>query len=148
MTTAYVVPAVRSRTHVAADLTELVVVRDTLADALATCRWSEEDVFRVLICADEAMANALTHGSGAARAVEVRFRVDSDRVTLGIGQRCRSFVSLSPAPAPPADSSEHGRGLILMRALADSFRVWSRPGTTLVVLAFHQGSHRTQGEVQ
>ena len=147
MATVCAVPAVRLRTRVAADLAELVAVRDALAEALDTCGWSEEDVFRVLICADEAMANALTHGSDD-RGIDVRFRVDTEHVIVGIGHGCRSAVPIPTALALPLESSEHGRGLILMRALADGFRVRSRPEATLVALVFHSDSRAIEGDVQ
>lgn len=136
MATVTTLNEVRFAAGVAADLTELAEVRDALADALRTCRWSVEDAFRVLICADEAMANALSHGSAQAGTIDVRFRVDQGAVKLVIGDHCTEEASIPSPLAIPDDTSEHGRGVILMRALADAFRMMRRPTGTLVALRF------------
>lgn len=128
---------VRFAATVAADLTELVSVRDALADALETCGWSEEDAFRVLLCADEAIANACEHGGCGL--IDVRFDVDEVAASFTVDDR-RGYSLPIPTPATlPAESSEHGRGLILMRALADTFRVSSRSLGTRVALSFCAG---------
>ncbi len=123
---------------VSADLTELVVVRDRLAEALTRCGWSEVDAFRVLLCADEVMANAFAHGGGDAATINIRFRVSSDETTIVTIDNHRTW------PVPPAhtvcpdESSEHGRGLILMRALADVLRVTTSSLGTSVALVLRQ----------
>jgi anti-sigma regulatory factor (Ser/Thr protein kinase) len=127
---------VRFAGDVVADLAEMVTVRDALADALQECGWGEEDAFRVLICADEAMANALSHGSDPAGAIDIRFRVSPGAVSFVTGDHSTGGTQIPPAPALPADTCEHGRGLILMRALADAFRISRRPGGTMVALGF------------
>lgn len=119
---------------VAADLTELVSVRDALVGALETCGWSEEDAFRVLLCADEAIANACTHGGCGD--IDVRFDVDHGAASFTVDDRRGYSVPVVTPPAPPHESSEHGRGLILMRALADTFRVSSQSLGTRVALSF------------
>ena len=101
-------------------LDALVTVRDALTEALHTARWTEEDAFRVLICADEAMANALTHGRSDDGPIDVRFRVSADQARV----------------STPDTSAEHGRGVILMRALADRLRVRPSLAGTSVGLAF------------
>ena len=127
---------VRFAADVAADLTELAAVRDALTDALDECGWSQEDAFRVLICADEAMANALGHGSDPAGTIDVRFRVSATAAALVIGDHCTRLIELPQRDALPDDTCEHGRGVILMRALADAFRMQRRPAGTLVALTF------------
>jgi anti-sigma regulatory factor (Ser/Thr protein kinase) len=128
--------AVRFAADVPADLSEMAAARDALAEALADCGWSAEDTFRVLICADEAMANALVHGSGPTGVVGVRFRVDANAAALAIGDEHGAGETISVTPELPDMSEEHGRGLILMRALADAFRVHRHPGGTTVGLVF------------
>lgn len=127
---------VRYDAHVAAALTDLAVARDALADALDECSWGQEDTFRVLICADEAMANALDHGSTSTGAIGITFRVDPDAVTIVVADHCSDAAMIPTSAAFPIDTSEHGRGLILMRALADRFRMWHRPTGTMVALGF------------
>lgn len=136
MVTAVTSHRVRYDTRVAADLTDMVVARDALADALDECSWSPEDAFRVLICADEAMANALDHGSRSVDAIEIAFRVDPATAAVVITDNGPDTPAAPPSPAVPADSCEHGRGLLLMRALSDRFRIWRRPTGTMVALDF------------
>lgn len=126
----------RHRATVAADLTALLDVRDALASALCECGWSDEDSFRVLIGADEAFANALSHGSGEAATVRIAFRVTSATTTVVVADANRDGVPAPAVPVIPPESSEHGRGLILMRALADRMLVRGGAGGTTVALAF------------
>lgn len=127
---------VRFAAHVPADLTELATVRDTLGDALEECGWSQEDAFRVLICADEAMANALSHGSASAGMIDIKFRVGATAAAVVIGDHHTDVIALPHTDALPDETSEHGRGLILMRALADAFRIQRRNAGTMVALGF------------
>lgn len=112
-------------------LAALATVRDALARALAATGWGEEDAFRVLLCADEALANALTHGDIADGAIDVRFAVTPRNARLAV--RDRHPVNALPASTVmPSVKDEHGRGLILMRALADRIRLRAtRAGTSL-----------------
>lgn len=126
---------VRFAADIAADLTDMAVARDALADALHDCAWNEEDAFRVLICADEAMANAVSHGSTPTDTIGVRFRVGPAAASVVIEDQCAGVAHI-PSPTVPADTSEHGRGLMLMQVLADAFRIQRRPAGTRVALAF------------
>lgn len=129
-------PALRHSVTVTAELGELLDVRDALASALRRCGWSQEDAFRVLISTDEAFANALSHGSDGAGTIRVAFRVTSSGATVVVADRNRAGVETPALPEVPPDSSEHGRGLILMRALADRMLVRGGPRGTAVALAF------------
>lgn len=127
---------VRFAAQVPAELSALAGARDALAGALHECEWSQEDAFRVLICADEAMANALSHGSGPAGTIAVRFRVGATAAALAIGDECTDQVHIPQDAAVPDDTSEHGRGVILIRALADAFRIQRSRAGTMVALVF------------
>jgi len=133
---------IRRSAQVAAARAELELIRDELAAALRQDGWDDEESFRVLVCADEAMANALSHGSGTGGRIDVRFAVSERRALVIVGDARGTASELRMPAGPPPDSSEHGRGLILMHALADRFRVWRRPAGTLVALAVFSDSHR------
>ena len=128
-------PAFRT-SCVSARRSALVRVRDELAEALGDRSWTEEDTFRVLVCADEAMANALTHGSVGGGEITIRFSVTEARAVLLVADGDTTVAAIRTPAAPPDESSEHGRGLILMHALADTFRVHRRAAGTIVALAF------------
>jgi serine/threonine-protein kinase RsbW len=113
------------------------VARDLLADALENHGWTEEQAFRVLVCASEALANAVNHGSDRDDAVQVRCTVSATRATMVIAD-----TGGPSAPMPnvvPDEVSEHGRGLLLMRALADTLRIRRLRTGTLMALAFRAG---------
>ena len=130
------VESVRWVATLAADLRELVEVRDALAAALDACGWGPEDAFRVLICADEAIANALTHGSHETGTIGAGFRVTPTAATILVSDPNRAAAVVPETATTPAESSEHGRGLILMRALADRMRLRCGPAGTALTLRF------------
>ncbi len=136
MTTLTQAPSVRWGSELAADLRDLLEVRDALAAALTSCGWSEEDAFRVLVCADEAVANALTHGSHGRGTIAAGFRVTPICATVVVADRNLAAGEVPESVPPPSESSEHGRGLILMRALADRLRMCRRPSGTTLALRF------------
>ena len=128
--------AIRWSGQVAATLPELAALRGRLASALERCGWDEADIFRVLVCANEAAANAMTHGSRAGGAIGAAFKVGPSGATVLIVDDCASGEPIPDAPSTPAEVSEHGRGLILMRVLSDRMHIWRRPGQTSVALKF------------
>jgi anti-sigma regulatory factor (Ser/Thr protein kinase) len=82
------------------------------------------------------MANAVSHGSAPAGTIDIRFRVSTAAVALVIADHCTGLIDIPQSDALPDDTCEQGRGMILMRALADAFRMWRRTDGTMVALAF------------
>jgi serine/threonine-protein kinase RsbW len=137
MTAVAVAAPTRFARSLPAALDALVTVRDTLTAALAGRGWSTPEAFRVLVCADEAVANAATHGAGMAGTVHVTFEVDDDHASLTVRDR-RPCPTLPKVPAVPRTSSEHGRGLILMHALADELAIEPGPDGTSVAVTVNR----------
>jgi anti-sigma regulatory factor (Ser/Thr protein kinase) len=128
---------VRRTLRIPADLAELAPVRHLLADALERRGWSDDDAWRVLLAVQEALVNAVEHGSTAGDVVEVRISVRRDRahVRLRDGGRPGASSPSGPAVAPPAGQA-HGRGRLIMQALADAVDSRASGSGTRVGLAF------------
>jgi serine/threonine-protein kinase RsbW len=92
------------------------IVRAAMADlgVTPTC------VHDVEVALSEACTNVLQHAD-ASDQYEVRLQVDDDRCQLrvvDVGER-PGHLRLDTPIDPPAGEIEHGRGLLLMRALVD-----------------------------
>lgn len=111
--------------------------RAVARDALRRAGWEEDDIEYVVLAFSEALTNAIDHGSspGAAVAVEIVATSVSARIRVCDRGR-RASECPTGVPAPPPASSEHGRGLMIMRALADRFEIVRRGRGTEVRLGF------------
>ncbi|MER5884885.1 SpoIIE family protein phosphatase [Streptomyces sp. NPDC001941] len=111
-----------------ADSAQLAPVRKLLRSWLAQCEVSTLTVQNVLVAAGEACANAVEHGHRHNPGEAVRLRaealVDALRLTIADSGRWKD-----PVPEPDA---HRGRGLGLMRALAQHVTITPGPlGTTV-----------------
>jgi serine/threonine-protein kinase RsbW len=123
--------------RVRAELAALRDLRCTLAEALTREGWAGDAARRVLIASTEAMANALEHGSAPGARIDVAFTVSEGAVSVRVLDEGRpgDQASLAEAGAPPVTST-HGRGRLLMRAMADELQVRRLGGGTEVLLGF------------
>jgi len=124
--------------RVPADLEALAAVRNRLAAALTAERWSDDAAIRVMTASTEALANAVEHGSGPGARVEMAFRVTRRAAAVRVTDAGRPGcpAELDDEPEAPPEASTHGRGRLLMRALADEVRVRHRGLGTEVRLGF------------
>lgn len=111
--------------------------REFVRAALERQGWGGEPIEAVALAVSEALTNAVEHGSrpGAPVAVEVRASETRARIRIADGGRPGSTTP-SPLRAAPPPSSDHGRGLIIMGALADALEVRRAGRGTEVVLTF------------
>ncbi|MER5882935.1 ATP-binding protein [Streptomyces sp. NPDC001941] len=118
-----------------ADLTAVPEVRRALRELLR--HWGHTDAAHVAeLLTSELVTNALVHtDSGAvvtATVVPARLRVE-----------VRDFVAALPRPyVPIADDGTHGRGLVLVQALADSWGVRAQGMGKVVWFELEGGSAR------
>lgn len=123
--------------RVPAELSSLARVRSTLEGALERSSWPEGDASRVMLAAGEAVCNAIEHGSVPTGTVTVSIHSGEDGVTLVVtdeGDPGRPPRLNLGAEAPPS-SSIRGRGIMIMRELADEIAL-ERHGTGTRVAMF------------
>ena len=124
--------------HVPANLESLAFVRSATACILQRGGWPSADSGRILLACGEAVNNAIEHGSPAGGHVRVelvvtmrcaRVRVTDD----GVG----APTPVCPVGPPPVTSSR-GRGLLIMRTLADDLAIRRSGAGTAVSMRFER----------
>ncbi len=103
-------------------------VRRLLRCALSTLRVDGQAGADLEIALTEACANVVKHADGA-EGFEVRLDVGEDHCSIDVVDDGTGFeLDTAQSPSPDA-TSEHGRGLFLIRALAENVRMQSSPRT-------------------
>ncbi len=120
-----------------ADMASIPVVRVAVQEALRERGWSDDSLRRITLVTNEAVANAVEHGSLPGELVEVVYLVDIDEATIrildsGAGKRWRPPV----APSEPPAHATRGRGLSIIAALADKVEFRSTGSGTELRLDF------------
>ncbi len=130
-------PATTVRLVLPASAASLEPARATVRRALRAGGWRPEAVEPVVLAVSEALGNAVQHGSEPGARIVLAMSVTGRRARVRVIDHGRSGA-LCPEvpPAPPAPSSEHGRGLIIMAAIARSVSVRRRVRGTEGRLAF------------
>jgi serine/threonine-protein kinase RsbW len=105
--------------------------------ALTRAGWSGAPRADVMLAVDEAVQNAVEHGSQPEAPVEARIEVGPRRARVVIADRGRPGRDTPRGePTAPAVSAVRGRGRVIMAALADRVTWRSRDGGTEVELIF------------
>jgi serine/threonine-protein kinase RsbW len=107
------------------DVDSVPAVRRLLRCALTMLHVDRESGADLEIALTEACANAVSHASGA-ESFEVRLDVGEDRCAIDVVDNGAGFDP-DAAGASPAAHSERGRGLYLIKALAENVRMHSAP---------------------
>ena len=102
--------------------------------------FGEEDRHAVVLALSEAMSNALEHGSGPTRSIEVGCALGVDGIRIVVedfgapsGEGLKKAIESTVAPS---DDSVRGRGLYLIRTLMDEVDVKRKPGGGVAVSMF------------
>ncbi|MFC3990266.1 ATP-binding protein [Actinoplanes siamensis] len=114
------------RLNLPREVDSVPAVRRLLRCALTTLEVDREAGADLEIALSEACANVVKHAAGA-EGFEVRLDVGEDHCSIDVVDNGSGF-DLEAGPTPTA-SSEHGRGLLLIRALAENVRMQSSPRT-------------------
>jgi len=107
------------------------VLRETLTAYLTANRIDDAASRMIVLCADEALINAVAHAAGSPVGVFADLR--DDHFTLEVSDGGPGFdPSQIDTDAEPDLMGEHGRGLFLIHNLMDEFEILSDDrGTTL-----------------
>jgi anti-sigma regulatory factor (Ser/Thr protein kinase) len=133
--------AFASALRLPADFGVLAFVRGAVSCILERGGWPLEELPRVILATSEGVTNAIEHGSPAGAPVLIEVRIDEDGADLRIVDQGRPGV---PVPVlcdtPPPASCPRGRGLIIMRTLADDFHVGGHGTGTEVCMRFDRAA--------
>ena len=114
--------AVHSALRVPADLQAVAFVRSAIACVLEREDWPAESAGRVLLASNEALTNAIEHGSPDGGLVEVELVVTYERADIRIVDEGVPGAAIPRLPSdPPPITAERGRGLIIISRLSDDF---------------------------
>ena len=128
------ITVLRHRAHLSA----LAPARAALAAARERGGWDGEDGARVMLVASEALSNAIEHGSVPGARVELAVSVTPEGVDLVVRDAGRPGRRGWAPPGPPAPDSLRGRGLLIMRALADRLDLRAGEAGTELRLGFRR----------
>jgi serine/threonine-protein kinase RsbW len=138
---------VRSDLRVPADMHVVAFVRSAIACVLDREDWPAESAGRVLLASNEALANAIEHGSPAGGLVDVELSVTRDRADVRIVDQ---GVPGAPTPrlpsGPPPATAERGRGLLIISRIADDFEMVPAGDGTEVHVGFRRDAVDDGGE--
>src|SRR5262245_63570967 len=99
-----------SALRVPADLTVVAFVRSAIACVLDREDWPAESAGRVLLASNEAITNAIEHGSSDGGLVEVELVVTYERADIRIVDQGVPGVAVPRFPSePPPITAERGR---------------------------------------
>jgi serine/threonine-protein kinase RsbW len=107
------------RTTIASDLTEASRILEEIIRFLAAHEYERRDLFAIRLALDEALVNAVKHGSkmDGNKQVHIAYRVTDDRFKITIQDEGAGFNPDAVADPRWCDNLERlcGRGLLLMR---------------------------------
>jgi serine/threonine-protein kinase RsbW len=150
-------PSVPLRAKRAPLVTETLVIRAEIPELARVCDWTDalaqrlalpqSTAFAIQLCFEEALSNIVRHGFAGdpdevARNKDVRLALEThdDAIVATIEDRGPAFDPLEVAPpaAPTAisDLPLGGRGIQLMRKLAQSLAYERRDGVNRLTLSF------------
>lgn len=133
--------AFASAIRLPADFGVLAFVRGAVSCILERGGWPVDELPRVILATSEGVTNAIEHGSPAGAPVLIEVQIDEAGADLRIVDEGRPGVPVPvPAATPPPPSCPRGRGLIIMRTLADDFHVGGHGSGTEVCMHFDRAS--------
>ncbi|MGH4034707.1 ATP-binding protein [Actinomycetota bacterium Odt1-20B] len=134
--------------HLRRDVESVPLARRLLIGTMETAGVDPDVSYDLSVALSEACANAVEHGgapvpgSEPAGAYRVTAYLDGDTCRIEVADSGPGFPARRPAPgtaalpAPAAETAEHGRGLHLIKELADHVHLGNKPGRGGAVISF------------
>ncbi|MEV7194885.1 ATP-binding protein [Streptomyces sp. NPDC093510] len=131
--------------HLRREAASVPLARRLLIGTMETAGVDPDISYDLSVALSEACANAVEHGgAGVPGGVTGGYRVtaylDGEKCRIEVDDSGPGFPGTSrgcPAPRPrAADTDEHGRGLCLIRELADHVHLGNKPGRSGAVISF------------
>jgi serine/threonine-protein kinase RsbW len=123
---------------VPASLESLAFVRTATACIIQRAGWPAADSGRVLLACGEAVNNAIEHGSRAGGHVRVELVVTMRCIRLRVIDEGSGVPTPVIPSVPPPVTSARGRGLLIMRTLADDMTIRRIGSGTSIGLRFER----------
>ncbi len=125
--------------HLRREAASVPLARRLLVGTMETAGVDPDISFDLSVALGEACANAVEHGGtdgpgGPSQAYRVTAYLDGERCRIEVADSGPGFPGRPVRAASP--EAEHGRGLCLIRELADHVRVGGAPGRTGAVVSF------------
>ncbi|MGW4276034.1 ATP-binding protein [Streptomyces seoulensis] len=126
--------------HLRRDAASVPLARRLLLGAMETAGVDPDISFDLCVALSEACANAVEHGGGGdcSEAYRVTAYLDGEKCRIEVADAGTGFPAgtrRAQARAAHADA-EHGRGLCLIRELADHVHFANKPGRAGAVVSF------------
>ncbi|MEU6573096.1 ATP-binding protein [Streptomyces sp. NPDC046805] len=126
--------------HLRRDAASVPLARRLLIGTMETAGVDPDISYDLSVALSEACANAVEHGggtpcNGSAEAYRVTAYLDGERCRIEVADSGPGFVP-GPGARPARADAEHGRGLCLIRELADHVHIGGKPGRGGTVVSF------------
>ncbi|MEV4042043.1 serine/threonine-protein kinase RsbW [Streptomyces sp. SAI-195] len=129
--------------HLRREAASVPLARRLLIGTMETAGVDPDISFDLSVALSEACANAVEHGGddGPGEAYRVTAYLDGERCRIEVADTGPGFPAAAPGGAqgvarPAGPEAESGRGLCLIRELADHVHIGSAPGRAGAVVSF------------
>ncbi|MFG2789078.1 ATP-binding protein [Streptomyces sp. NPDC048419] len=123
--------------HLRREAASVPLARRLLLGTMESAGVDPDISYDLSVALSEACANAVEHGGGTvpSEAYRVTAYLDGEKCRIEVTDSGPGFAP-SPSPRPVRADSEHGRGLYLIRELADHVHVAVKPGRAGTIVSF------------
>ncbi|MEU2064658.1 ATP-binding protein [Streptomyces sp. NPDC013455] len=125
--------------HLRREAASVPLARRLLIGTMETAGVDPEISYDLSVALSEACANAVEHGgttaTGASEAYRVTAYLDGEKCRIEVADSGPGFTRTQEL-RPVRPDAEHGRGLCLIRELADHVHIGAKPGRGGTVVSF------------